>query len=90
MSILVGLFTLLFVGESDDVLHLQIPHKDQLGQSAMEMKKGSMCIAIGAKFVVTIIKDAVADNPGITLIFTKLNTHVWYLNANKKNYGDFE
>jgi hypothetical protein len=76
MSILVGLFTLLFVGESDDVLHLQIPHKDQLGQSAMEMKKGSMCIAIGAKFVVTIIKDAVADNPGITLIFTKLNTHV--------------
>jgi hypothetical protein len=24
------------------------------------------------------------------LIFTKLNTHVWYLNANKKNYDDFE
>jgi hypothetical protein len=32
----------------------------------MEAKKGSMRIPIGAKFVGTIIKYAVAYNPGIT------------------------
>ena len=64
MNILVGSFTLLFVGGGDDVI--QIPPKDRIEQSAMETKKGSMRIPIKAKFVVTIIKDEVADNPGIT------------------------
>jgi hypothetical protein len=50
--------------EGDDVL--QIPPKDRIEQLVMETKKGSMRIPIGAKFVVAIIKDAVADNPGIT------------------------
>jgi hypothetical protein len=50
--------------EGDDVL--QIPPKDWIEQSEKETKKGSMHIPIGAKFVVTIIKDTVADNPGIS------------------------
>ena len=50
--------------EGDDVL--QIPPKDWIEGLAMETKKGSMRIPIGAKFVVLIIKDAVAYNPGIT------------------------
>ena len=49
--------------EGDDVL--QIPPKDWIDQSEIETKKGSMGIPIGAKFVVPIIKNAVADNPGI-------------------------
>jgi hypothetical protein len=49
--------------EGDDVL--QISPKDWIDQSVMETKKGSMRTPIGAKFVVPIIKDAVADNPGI-------------------------
>jgi hypothetical protein len=50
--------------EGDDVL--QIPPKDRIDQSENETKKGSMCIPIGAKCVIPFIKDAVADNPGIT------------------------
>ncbi len=34
-----------------------------------EMKKGFLRIPIKAKFVITIIKDAVADNPGISYQF---------------------
>ena len=50
--------------EGGDVL--QTPPKDWIDQSEIETKKGSMRIPIGAKFVVPIIKDAVADNPWIT------------------------
>jgi hypothetical protein len=49
--------------EFDDVL--QIPPKYRVDPSIVETKKGFLCIPIQAKFVITIIKDAVADNPGI-------------------------
>jgi hypothetical protein len=50
--------------EGDNVL--QIPPKYRINPSMTETKKGFLCIPIKAKFVVTIIKDAVADNPGIS------------------------
>ncbi len=50
--------------EGDDVL--QIPPKDRIDPSMKEMKKGFLHIPINAKFVVTIIKDTVSDNPRIT------------------------
>jgi hypothetical protein len=50
--------------EGDDVL--QIPPKYRIDPSMTETKKGFLHIPIKAKFVITIIKDAVADNPGIS------------------------
>ncbi len=50
--------------EGDDIL--QIPPKDRIDPSMKEKKKGFLSIPIKAKFVVTIIKDAVSDNPRIT------------------------
>ncbi len=50
--------------EGEDVL--QIPPKDRIDPSMKETKKGFLRIPIKAKFVITIIKDAVSDNPGIT------------------------
>ncbi len=47
--------------EGDDVL--QIPPKYRMDPSMTEKKKGFLRIPIKAKMVVTIIKDAVADNP---------------------------
>jgi hypothetical protein len=44
---------------------LQIPPKYRFDPSMTERKKGFLRIPIKAKFVITIIKDAVADNPGI-------------------------
>jgi hypothetical protein len=50
--------------ECDDVL--QIPPKYRIDPSMTEMKKGFLRIPIKAKFVIAIIKDAVADSPGIS------------------------
>ncbi len=50
--------------EGDNVL--QIPPKYRIDPSLTETKKGFLCISIKAKLVVTIIKDAVADNLGIS------------------------
>jgi hypothetical protein len=50
--------------EGDDVL--QIPLKYRIDPSMTETKRGFLQIPIKAKFVITIIKDAVADNPGIS------------------------
>ncbi len=50
--------------ECDNVLH--IPPKYRINPSITETKKGFLRIPIKAKFVVAIIKDAVADNPGIS------------------------
>jgi hypothetical protein len=50
--------------EGDNVL--QIPPKYRIDPLTTEMKKGFLHIPIKAKLVVTIIKDAVADNPGIS------------------------
>jgi hypothetical protein len=50
--------------EGDNVL--QIPPKYRIDPSMTETKKGFLRIPIKAKLVITIIKDAVADNPGIS------------------------
>jgi hypothetical protein len=50
--------------EGDNVL--QIPPKYRIDPSMTEMKKGFLRIPVKARFVVTIIKDAVFDNPGIS------------------------
>jgi hypothetical protein len=50
--------------ECDDVL--QIPPKYRIDLSITETKKGFLHIPIKAKFVIAIIKDAVADNPGFS------------------------
>jgi hypothetical protein len=50
--------------EGDNVL--QIPPKNRIDPSMTEMKKGFLRIPIKTKFVITIIKDAVADNPEIS------------------------
>ena len=49
--------------EGDDML--QIPPKDRI-DITMANKKGFLRIPIGSKLIVATIKDAVADNPGIT------------------------
>jgi len=50
--------------ESDD--HLKIPLKDIVDPEIVAAKKGYLRIPIRARFVVSIIRDAVAENPGIT------------------------
>ena len=50
--------------EGDDIL--KIPPKDRIDRSMMDAQKRFLHIPIKAKFLVAIIKDAVADSPGIT------------------------
>ncbi len=50
--------------ECDDIL--KIPPRDRVDSSVVASKKGYLRIPIKAKMIVPIIRDAVADNPGVT------------------------
>ncbi len=50
--------------ECDDIL--KIPPRDRVDLSVVVSKKGYVRIPIKAKMIVPIIRDAVADNPGVT------------------------
>jgi hypothetical protein len=45
---------------------LKIPPRDRVDLSVVVTQKGYLCIPIKTKMIVPIIREAVADNPGVT------------------------
>jgi hypothetical protein len=61
---LVGAFTPPVCRECDNIL--KIPPRDRVDSSVVVSKKGYVRIPIKAKMIVPIVRDAVADDPGVT------------------------